>query len=427
MEILPDTCFLPVTIEPNASLSFMILDILVVGGGAAGFFGALSCALHFPAHRIKIAEKNRQVLSKVRISGGGRCNVTHACFEPRLLIQNYPRGQNELRGPFSRFQPGDTIEWFEKRGVALKAEEDGRMFPVTDDSETIIRCFLKEAREAGIAIETERGIENVFKENDGRFTVEFVGGERGSYDRLLMATGSSPKIYSLMERLGHTIVPLVPSLFTFTIPLSPFLDLSGVSVPSVEIELPRFRLRQTGPCLFTHWGLSGPAVLKLSAWAARELHAVDYKTEIIVNWVPHLSEAVLIDRLLLLKKEKGSRQLGSDSCFDLPKQLWKKLLLLAGNSEETRWAMLSRGQLQALVSQIRSTKLALDGKITYKQEFVTCGGIALDQVDFKTMESRVCPGLFFAGEILNIDGVTGGFNFQNAWTTGWIAGRSIGG
>lgn len=396
--------------------------VVVLGGGAAGFFGAITCASL--GNKVILLEKTRQLLSKVRISGGGRCNVTHACFDPALLVKNYPRGGLELRGPFSRFQPKDTIEWFENRGVTLKTEEDGRMFPITDSSETIINCLLNAAKKVGVDIELESGVQNIQKKAEG-FLLELSNGKQLETSRLLMATGSAPKIYPILETLGHRIVPLVPSLFTFNIPTSPFLELAGISVPEASVHLPQFNMTQIGPLLLTHWGISGPAVLKLSAWAARELHQVDYQSDVIINWLPSLTEDELRKRLLAIKKEQAGRQLASEPIFSLPKQLWKMLIKQAALPEETRWTDISHRQIEALLTQLRATRLKIEGKTTYKQEFVTCGGVALEEVNFKTMESRLCPGLFFAGEILNIDGVTGGFNFQNAWTTGWIAGNSL--
>ncbi|MDP1880761.1 MAG: NAD(P)/FAD-dependent oxidoreductase [Parachlamydiaceae bacterium] len=398
---------------------------LVIGGGAAGFFGAISCAQHFPDHSVKILEKNRQLLSKVKISGGGRCNVTHACFEPSMLVKNYPRGFRELMGPFSRFQPRDTVQWFESRGVLLKTEEDGRMFPVSDQSESIINCLLNEAKQKNIEICLEHGIESIDCMPSG-FSLTLSNGHSIECDRLLIATGSHPKIYSILEKLGHSTIPLVPSLFTFNLPDSPFLELSGVSVEVAEVSLPQFNVKQMGPVLFTHWGLSGPVVLKLSAWAARELHQCEYQTEVKVNWVPHLNEASLKELLLNTKKKWAVKYVGTESPVDLPKQLWKKMVSVSGIKEEERWSNLSNLHLQKLIEQLRSTSFKMKGKTTYKQEFVTCGGVPLNEVNFKTMESRVVPGLFFGGEVLNIDGITGGFNFQNAWTTGWIAGQSMG-
>lgn len=401
------------------------LTLAVIGGGAAGFFGALSCAQHYPQHRILILEKTRQVLAKVRISGGGRCNVTHACFDPALLVKNYPRGHKELRGPFSRFQPQDTIQWFKRRGVDLKTEEDGRMFPVTDQSETIIHCLLNEAKRVGIELLLEHGLQNIRRDSQ-KFILELANEQEIICDRLLMATGSAPKIYTMIEKLGHTVIPLVPSLFTFNIPDSPFLDLSGISVPSASIQLPQWNFEQQGPLLLTHWGLSGPAVLKLSAWAARELHEVDYRTQVLINWIPALSKDELRQFLQESKRKLAGRPIAKDPLFSLPKQLWKQLVNLAEISDDLRWSALSQKHMQNLMEKLHATLLNIQGKTTYKQEFVTCGGVALEEVNFKTMESKRCPGLYFAGEVLNIDGITGGFNFQNAWTTSWIAGQSMG-
>lgn len=401
------------------------LIIGVVGGGAAGFFGAIACAQAYPQHRVVILEKSNQILSKVRISGGGRCNVTHACFDPSLLVHNYPRGHKELRGPFSRFQPKDTIQWFESRGVKLKVEEDGRMFPITDQSETIIQCLQHEANQAGVELRLVCGIKSLAKE-DQQFKLELTTGESLECDRVLIATGSTPKIYPLLETVGHTIVPLVPSLFTFNVPDSPLLDLAGVSVPQADVRIKEVDLNQKGPLLMTHWGFSGPAILKLSAWGARLLHDRDYHATLLIKWLPNESEESLKTKIKALKQEQGAKQIGSESPFLLPKQLWRRLLQLAGIDLEQRWALLSTQQLQALLKQLLESSFQIQGKTTYKQEFVTCGGVSLDQVNFKTMESRLCPGLYFAGEVLDIDGVTGGFNFQNAWTTGWIAGQAMG-
>ena len=401
------------------------LTLVVVGGGAAGFFSAITAAQAFPQHRIILLEKGGQVLSKVRISGGGRCNVTHACFDPALLVKNYPRGSKELRGPFSRFQPSDTIQWFESRGVSLKTEEDGRMFPVTDQSETIIHCFLSEVAHSGVELHRNLGIQEIHPVDHGGFNLTLTNLSTLYCDRLLVATGSSPKIYPILAALGHTIVPLVPSLFTFNIPNSPFFELSGVALPSVSVSLPQFKIEQKGALLFTHWGLSGPAILKLSAWAAREMHAVDYHTPVVINWIPDFSSEE-IQRLFSESKRKwGAKQIGTEPLFSLPKQLWKKLLFICAIPETLRWSMVSNKQQSELITQLCGTTLSIEGKTTYKQEFVTSGGVLLEEVNFKTMESRCCPGLYFAGEVLNIDGVTGGFNFQNAWTTAWIAGNSV--
>ena len=398
--------------------------IVIIGGGPAGFFGAITAAQQNPQHRIILLEKHRQLLSKVRISGGGRCNVTHACFEPSSLVKFYPRGGKELLGPFTRFQPRDTIKWFETRGVQLKTEEDGRMFPVTDQSETIIRCLEKAAAEAGVKIWTECGVNQIERLEQG-FRLVLANGNQLDCQRLLFATGSHPKTYELLEKLGHRIVPLVPSLFTFNIPTSPLHELTGVSCPNVKVYLPQINKEQIGPLLITHWGISGPAVLKLSAWAARELHALGYHTQVVLDWLPQFGEAELRQELINAKTSLKLKLVQSESLLPLPKQLWKKIVELAEINSEQRWSHLSAKQIQGVLNQVKTMTLQVSGKTTYKQEFVTCGGVDLKEVNFKTMESKKCPGLFFAGEVLDIDGVTGGFNFQNAWTTGWIAGQSM--
>lgn len=398
--------------------------LIVIGGGPAGFFSAITCAQFHPDYKIILLEKNRQLLSKVRISGGGRCNVTHSCFDPAVLVKSYPRGGNELRGPFSRFQPRDTVEWFESRGVKLKTEEDGRMFPITDNSETIIGCLLDQAKKLNIEIKTECGVDKIERTSEG-FFLTLSNGSTLTCDQIVFATGSHPKTYAMLESLGHSIVPLVPSLFTFNIPDSPLNDLAGVSSDPVEVSLPAIKWAQKGPLLITHWGVSGPAVLKLSAWAARELHDLDYKTKVLLNWLPDLSEDQLRQLLLTSKQAMSTKFVGTEALEGLPKQLWKKMVLLAGIGNEQRWANITNKQLQSLVDQIKGMTLQVNGKTTYKQEFVTSGGVSLKEVNFKTMESRLCPGLYFAGEVLNIDGITGGFNFQNAWTTGWISGQLL--
>lgn len=396
----------------------------VIGGGAAGFFGAIACAEENPNDRVLILEKSKQLLSKVRISGGGRCNVTHACFDPSRLIQNYPRGGKALLGPFHRFQPRDTIQWFENRGVTLKTEEDGRMFPITDNSETIINCLMHEAKTSGVEILTQKSVQSIEKQ-DNHFILFLSDETSFTVDKVLMATGNSPKAYDWLVSLGHTIVSLVPSLFTFNVPDSPLLDLSGLSLSKVIVKIAKTSLEQTGPILLTHWGFSGPAVLKLSAWGARILHDTDYQATIFINWIPDYSSDEVKKVLLEQKQRYPQRHVLNEPLFDLPRNLWKRFALISGIQEEQRWATTSHQQLHALQEKLQIGKFQLQGKTTYKQEFVTCGGVDLDEVNFKTMESKVCPGLYFAGEVLNIDGVTGGFNFQNAWTTGWIAGHSM--
>lgn len=399
--------------------------VAVIGGGAAGFFGAITCAETYPHSKVILIEKARQVLSKVRISGGGRCNVTHACFDPAVLVTNYPRGGKELRGPFSKFQPRNTVAWFESRGVTLKTETDGRMFPITDSSETIIACLLQQARAAGIELRTETAVTDCHKEGN-QFVLVLNKGEELRVDRLLIATGGVPKAAPWFDQLGHTIVPPVPSLFTFNVPISPLHELAGISVPQAKLTLGDSGLQQQGPLLITHWGFSGPAVLKLSAWGARFLHDKQYKVELKVNWLPDITEDKMREMLERCRQTHASKLVYGDAPVSMPKNLWKALLLMAGIPSEVRWTMLSKQHLRQLLQVLLASVFQIEGKSTNKDEFVTCGGIKLDEVNFKNMESKICPGLFFAGEVLDIDGVTGGFNFQNAWTTSWLAGQSLG-
>jgi predicted Rossmann fold flavoprotein len=397
--------------------------VVVIGGGAAGFFGAIACAEANPDCRVILLEKTRQVLSKVKISGGGRCNVTHACFEPSRLIQNYPRGGKELLGPFTRFQPRDTIQWFESRGVLLKEEQDGRMFPITDRSETIIACLLEQMKAVGVELWTEHAVTDCEKKE--RFMLTLSNDTRLECDALLVATGSTPKVSEWLKKLGHTLEAPVPSLFTFNVPDSPLLPLAGIAVSKAKISLEELKLQQTGPLLMTHWGFSGPAILKLSAWGARLLHEKQYKTPLTINWLPDLSTDRLKSLLVQQRQDYAARLVANECPVELPKNLWKTLLEIAKIPLDLRWSMLSKQHMQDLMHSLQACTFLINGKSTYKDEFVTCGGVKLPEVDFKTMESKKCPGLYFAGEVLDIDGVTGGFNFQNAWTTSWIAGNAI--
>ncbi len=394
--------------------------IVIVGGGAAGFFGALNCAAFVPGLSVTILEKTQQLLSKVRISGGGRCNVTHSCFDPAQLISYYPRGSQELRSAFTRFQPSDTWEWFVSHGVELKTESDGRMFPVTDDSTTIISCFLREAQKYNIEIRKGEGVQKVEKISTG-FLVQLEQGEVHC-DAILVATGSSPQAHKWIAQLGHTIIPAVPSLFTFTIKDLRLDGLAGVSVPMASLKI---KGTQQGPLLITHWGLSGPGVLKLSAWEARELHACGYKAELQVNWLPQLNKEKIREKLVLMRETAGRLQIGGEGWENLPRQLWKRLLLHAGIDPHKLFSQVAKAEIQRLVEELTASKFAIEGKSLNKEEFVTCGGVCRSEVDFRTMESHICPGMFFAGEVLDIDGVTGGFNFQNAWTTSWIAAQAM--
>ncbi len=410
---------------------------IVVGGGAAGFFGAIACAEAHPHARVLLLEASHQPLAKVRISGGGRCNVTHACFDPALLVQHYPRGGRSLLGAFSRFQPRNTVAWFQQRGVKLKTEADGRMFPITDDSETIVNCLMQSARQAGVEVLTKaavvgmkRAASQIPQGSPQGFELELKSGEVLPCRRLLLTTGSSPQGYRFAQALGHTVEPPVPSLFTFTISDRQLRELAGVAVESAQVRLlspDQKPLEQTGALLITHWGMSGPAVLKLSAWGARTLQEQQYRAEIQVNWLPGDGLENVRQKLGAVKEREGKKAIATYCPFPpLSRRLWQYLLTRAGIATETRWADLSKKDLTQLVLELTQGSYSVQGKGAFKDEFVTCGGVRLKDVDFKTMESRLCPGLHFAGEILDIDGVTGGFNFQSAWTTGWLAGQGMG-
>ncbi|HZY42572.1 MAG TPA: NAD(P)/FAD-dependent oxidoreductase [Anaerolineae bacterium] len=401
----------------------MSKQIVVIGGGAAGFFAAIACAEANPHARVIILERSPQLLAKVRISGGRRCNVTNACFDPAVLVQHYPRGGLALRGPFTRFQPRDTIAWFEQRGVKLKTEADGRVFPITNRSETIVNCLIDAARAAGVEVRSSVHIRSVTKPD--RFLIDLKDDEALSADRVLLATGSNPQGYDWAAALGHTIEPPVPSLFTFEIDDARLKDLPGISVEKATVKLNGTPLAQTGPILITHWGLSGPAVLRLSAWAARELAQRQYRAEVLINWLPEFNAEQLHQRLIASKIELARQTVGALSPLHLPARLWKRLVGVVGIDADQKWTEVSKRQLADLVNELSRGSFMITGKGAFKEEFVTCGGVQLDSVNFKTMESRRCAGLYFAGEILDIDGVTGGFNFQSAWTTGWLAGRAM--
>ncbi|MCL9809306.1 BaiN/RdsA family NAD(P)/FAD-dependent oxidoreductase [Flavobacterium luminosum] len=397
-------------------------DVVIVGGGAAGFFTAINIAEQAPKMKIAILERGKEVLSKVRISGGGRCNVTHACFVPNDLVKFYPRGEKELKGPFHQFCSGDTIEWFEKHGVTLKIEEDGRMFPITDSSQTIIDCFLNATQKLGIAVLTGQSVQSVFK-GENYWKVE-TNQQSFKCEKLVMTTGSNPKIWEMLQEFGHTIIAPVPSLFTFNIKDNRINDLMGVSaVASVKVK--DTKLKASGPLLITHWGMSGPGILRLSAWGARELATKNYQFTLQVNWLNDLDFDTVLEDLKTIKEE-NSRKIVSKFCpFDFPKRLWESLLLASGISLETKWADVSKKQLTELVQQLTKGQFQVNGKSTFKEEFVTAGGIDLKEINFKTMESKQHQNLYFAGEILNIDAITGGFNFQNAWTGGFIIAQHI--
>ncbi len=412
-------------------------DIIIVGGGAAGFFTAINAAENNRTLKIAILERGKEVLTKVKVSGGGRCNVTHAEFIPKELTQNYPRGEKELLGPFHSFMTGDTIAWFEQRGVVLKIEEDGRMFPVTDSSQTIIDCFISETARLGIEILKNHSVKDIQRNESGWFLTtsahvlpEALAEGQGGFkaDKLVLATGSNPKVWKLIESLGHSIIPAVPSLFTFNIKDGRITELPGVSTDaSVKVVDARgaVQLESEGPLLITHWGMSGPAILKLSAWGARILEPTGYKFSIKVNWLLDVSEEKVLDQLMDFKDTQPKQTLLKYAQFELPKRLWQSLVLAAGIDASETWADISKKRLHNLANQITTSHFDVDGKSTFKEEFVTAGGIDLKEVNFKTFGSRLQDNLYFAGEVLNIDAITGGFNFQNAWTGGYIVAKAL--
>lgn len=397
-------------------------DILIVGGGAAGFFAAINIAENNPKLKIAILERGKEVLSKVRISGGGRCNVTHHCFDVAQLVKFYPRGEKELRGPFSVFSPKDTIAWFQKHKVKLKTEEDNRMFPVTDSSQTIIDCFLEATQKLKIDILTSQSVQSVFKADE--FWKVETQTEKYICQHLIFTTGSNPKIWELLSGLGHKIITPVPSLFTFNIKDNRITDLMGLST-FATVKISQSKLQESGPVLITHWGLSGPAVLKLSAWGARELFDKNYQFQISVNWLDDLSFEQSIEELRKVKTSEPKKLVRNRKAFDIPTRLWESLLTVSEIPDDLKWADISKKQLNNLANQLTNCQFQVNGKSTFKEEFVTAGGIDLKEVNFKTMESKLHKNLYFAGEILNIDAITGGFNFQNAWAGGYIVAQNF--
>jgi len=399
------------------------MNVIVIGGGAAGFFAALSCKQHHPDHSVTILERSDKLLAKVKVSGGGRCNVTHACFENAQLAKFYPRGGKLLKKAFFQFNTEDTVEWFESRGVKLKVEEDNRMFPITNDSQTIIDCLMREADNLGVTIKKGVSISGISKK--GNQFILAAGGNELVADKIIIASGGSPKAegFNWLKQLGHTIIPPVPSLFTFNMPDEPIKKLMGVVANPVSLKIKSTKLNSEGALLITHWGMSGPAVLKLSSWGARELNAMNYKFEILVNWLGGKSEQELREFLDSEIQNIGKRQIGNKNPFQLPNRLWSFFLEKNEINAETPWNQLKKKNLNKLLNTLVNDCYKAEGKTTFKEEFVTCGGVSLEEVSFESMESKVCPGIYFAGEVLDIDAVTGGFNFQAAWTTGFIAGK----
>ena len=415
-------------------------DVLVIGGGAAGFYAAIHIAEARPNTKIAILERGKEVLTKVKISGGGRCNVTHAEFDPKELNKNYPRGEKELLGPFHTYASADTVGFFEERGVSLKIEEDGRMFPVSNSSQTIIDCFVSETERLGIEVKIlcpVSGIEQIQHKDDTLWRVKVAENFLLS-KKLIVATGSNPKIWKYIEELGHTIVPPVPSLFTFNIKDDRISGIPGLSthaevtvIPkkklgtnSKKVKLETANLISDGPLLITHWGVSGPAILKLSAWGARVLEQYNYQFKIQVNWVPEYHKDGLLELFLKVKQDEKKTVLRT-KVLDVPKRLWANLIKASHIDDSTTWPEVSKQQLLALAEQLTACVFQVNGKSTFKEEFVTAGGIDLKEINFKTYQSKILPNLYFAGEIINIDAITGGFNFQNAWTGGFIAAKGV--
>ena len=397
--------------------------VIIIGGGAAGFFTAINAKEMNPELDITILEKGKEVLQKVKISGGGRCNVTHACFEPKELVQFYPRGEKELLGPFHQFMTGDTFEWFENNGIPLKIEKDNRVFPESNSSQTIVDCFLNKTKRLGISVLKNHGVTTIQKQANSWLVItkekQFV------CDAVVMAAGSSKKVWELSKALRHSIISPVPSLFTFNIKDTRIKDLLGISVPNASVQLEDTNLEASGPLLITHWGMSGPAILKLSAFGARVLAEKNYEYQVQVNWLSRPTHKI-VNVLLNLKKKHSKKQVIVRSPFEeIPKRLWERFVLATTIKTSFNWADVSHEQIDALANQLTKSIFTAKGKSTFKEEFVTAGGVDLKEINFKNFESKLQNNLFFVGEVLNIDAVTGGFNFQNAWTGGWLCAKAL--
>jgi predicted Rossmann fold flavoprotein len=401
-------------------------QLIVIGGGAAGFFCAVNAARMNPDLQVTIVEKSNKILSKVKVSGGGRCNVTHHCFEIDELSKRYPRGQNFLKKAFHWFNTNDTVQWFQERGVKLKAEADGRMFPTTDSSQTIIDCLLAEANKYRVVILTNHDVISIEKEHEF-FYLHLANNKRLTANQLCIATGGYPKAlqFQWLQKLGHSIEDPLPSLFTFNMPNNSITQLMGVSVPEAQVKIIGTKLSYTGPLLITHWGMSGPAVLKLSAYGARELASKQYHFSILINWIPNYNEQPLKEEWLQFRNQFASQKIHSKNPFGLPNRLWIYWLTQCKIEETTRWADVTAKQQNQLIQCLTAQQFEVKGKTTFKEEFVTCGGIKLSEVDANTMQSKLVPKVYFAGEVMDVDGITGGFNFQHAWTSGWIAAKAI--
>jgi predicted Rossmann fold flavoprotein len=401
--------------------------LIIIGGGAAGFFCAIKAANCNPDLEVMIIEKTTKILSKVKVSGGGRCNVTHSCFSIAEMVKNYPRGGNFVKKIFHQFFTPDTIDWFKKRGVEFKTEADGRMFPVTNSSQTVIDCLMKEVNKYEINILMNKEVKKL-KIDNGKWRIDFANHEAIDADFVCVASGGYAKSaqFEWLKELGHTIEEPVPSLFTFNIPDDPIKDLMGISVEKVIVKISGTKFSQKGPLLITHWGMSGPAVLKLSAFAARELHHLGYDFKITINWLPEFNEQTIRNKFLLLRDQLASQKIVNRNPFFLPQRLWEYFLQQLNINVDIRWADLPAKQQNILIKILCAQEFHVKGKTTFKEEFVTAGGIKLNEIDANTMESKIIPNLFFAGEVMDVDGITGGFNFQHAWTSGWIAGKTIG-
>ncbi len=403
-------------------------QLIVIGGGAAGFFCAVNAARQNAELKVTLIEKSSKLLSKVKVSGGGRCNVTHACFDIPELMKRYPRGKNLVKKAFHQFSPKDTIEWFEERGVSLKAEADGRMFPATNTSQTIIDCLIQEANKFGVEVMMNAEVKSIqYDKENSKFKFHLSDKRELTSDFCCIATGGFPKAsqFDWLTQLGHTIETPVPSLFTFNIPGNPITELMGVSVEKATIKVAGTKLEETGPILITHWGLSGPATLRTSAWGARELADKQYNFNILVNWLSDYTEQSLREDWQDLRNRFASQKMYGKNPFGLPNRLWNYFLQESEINEIKRWADATAKEQNKLIQLLTAAQFQVKGKTTFKEEFVTCGGIKLSEVDANTMQSRIIPNLFFAGEVLDVDGITGGFNFQHAWTSGWIAAKAI--
>lgn len=394
--------------------------VIIIGGGASGFFTAAN--IDTKLYDVTILEQNSDVLQKVKISGGGRCNVSHARFDPRELVQFYPRGNKELLSVFTKFQPGDTMNWYEEHGVALKIEDDNRIFPESNSSQSIIDCLVNECRKKNVKILTKQTVTEILPQGNG-YKIHTTD-QNYFADYVVFSTGSSPKAFKILEKLGHQIIAPVPSLFTFNIKNEILKDLMGTSFQYVNIEIPKLNLEESGSLLITHWGLSGPAILKLSAWGARELAALKYQFEIIVNFIGTASEDTL-EIFKNFKEKEPKKSIGQAKIFDITNRFWQRILFVSGINTTKQLANINNKEMQKIIENLCCCRMNVTGKSTFKEEFVTAGGVDLKEMDFKTMKSKKLPNFYISGEVLNIDAVTGGFNFQACWSEGWLIAQNL--